>query len=299
MAKIIQIIPYFGVWPEWINLYLYSCGQNPMIDFLFYTDCNTDGLERYGNVKFVSMSFEEYKKFVSERLSIVYAPSSAYKLTDLKPFLGLIHRQEIKDYEWWGFGDIDLVYGNMEMLLGERNLRRYNLITTHNYHIAGHCTFMRNTDKFLNLCKKISNWQNRLSDTEHYGFDEAEWSDLVYPKLKWIRTGYDNIVKKMSNISFNVFLDRVNSILNPKMLFKEFFTTPIPIGNMVWKYDGNKIIDPFDRELPYLHFLFFKKTPWYKTDTYWRDGFYQVDDDIEEREFIHIDSRGIFLSNAK
>ena len=34
-AKIAMIVPYFGKWPEWMDLYLYSCSKNPQVDFLF------------------------------------------------------------------------------------------------------------------------------------------------------------------------------------------------------------------------------------------------------------------------
>ena len=31
----------------------------------------------------------------------------------------------------------------------------------------------------------------------------------------------------------------------------------------------------------YLHFLLFKKTPYYKTDLYWREGFYKIPEDYD------------------
>lgn len=38
-------------------------------------------------------------------------------------------------------GDLDLVYGNLGMVINDKNMARYDVITTHNYHIAGHCCF--------------------------------------------------------------------------------------------------------------------------------------------------------------
>lgn len=61
-----------------------------------------------------------------------------------------------------------------------------------------------------------------------------------------------------------------------------------------WRYDKNRVWDDKDRELPYLHFLFFKKTPWLKTDHYWRDGFYKVSEPIESCKYIDINIEGIF-----
>ena len=39
MKKIAMIIPYFGKFPEWINMYLYSCSYQKLIDFHYFTDC--------------------------------------------------------------------------------------------------------------------------------------------------------------------------------------------------------------------------------------------------------------------
>ena len=47
----------------------------------------------------------------------------------------------------------------------------------------------------------------------------------------------------------------------------------------------------------YLHFLLFKKTPYYKTDLYWREGFYKIpeDYDFEKGGIIEITTEGIKL----
>lgn len=44
MNKIAILIPYFGKWLEWINLYFYSCSWNNDIDWYFFTDCKVPQL---------------------------------------------------------------------------------------------------------------------------------------------------------------------------------------------------------------------------------------------------------------
>lgn len=110
--KIAFIIPYFGRWPEWMPLYLYSCSRQKGIDFLFFTDCERPG-RTYPNTRFFPISFADYCQKVSSALAIGFRPSSPYKLCDLKPFYGLIHREELSGYDWWGFGDMDVVYGSI------------------------------------------------------------------------------------------------------------------------------------------------------------------------------------------
>ena len=39
MKKICILIPYFGKFPKWFDLYLYSCSHVKSIDFYYFTDC--------------------------------------------------------------------------------------------------------------------------------------------------------------------------------------------------------------------------------------------------------------------
>lgn len=296
MTRIAQIIPYFGAWPEWIDLYLYSCGRNKSIDFIFYTDCGIpQSAKEIPNLIFHHISLDDYYKYVGSRLSVSYKPEKIYKLTDLKPFLGLVHREELRGYDWWGFGDIDLVYGDLSMLINEENLSRYNLITTHNYHIAGHCTFMRNNEFYRDACMLIRDWQTRLGDDTHYGFDEDEWSAIVYPGIKWPLAMHRRVLSKIWPGSFNSFMDFANKVWNPRQLFKEYHTSPAPREGLVWRYDiqSGKVFNPVGLELPYLHFLFFKKTQWLETELYWRDGYYKLETSPENCKRIDIDCHGI------
>lgn len=288
--KVAQIIPYFGKWPEWIELYMYSCGHNPIVDFIFYTDCPLPK-HMYANTLFHICTFEEYMHLVGTRLGIEYSVNSAYKLTDLKPFLGAIHKPELEEYDFWGFGDIDLVYGDLSMFVNDANLKKYDVLTTHNYHIAGHFTLCRNNDYYRNLCFKICNWQSGLVEDQHYGYDEVEWSRLVYPCLDLIRFFHNKVLRHLG-IKFCAVLDRLNPIFGRKKMFVEFWTSPEPSPkqncNPEWVYDlkHGRVFRYDGRALPYLHFLFFKKTPWLETEYYWRNGFYQLDDDFEKYKSI-------------
>ncbi len=107
--KIAIIIPYFGQWPEWIDLHFYSCGQNLFIDWLFFTDCPIPKTHST-NLSFYSFSFDEYCNDVSRKLKINFHPDKYYKLCDLKPFYGYIHADIISEYDFWGFGDIDVIW---------------------------------------------------------------------------------------------------------------------------------------------------------------------------------------------
>lgn len=299
--KVAQIIPYFGQWPEWIELYFYSCGRNPMIDFIFFTNCPLPK-HQYHNTIFHQCSYDEYCNLVSERLSINFHCNNPYKLTDLKPFIGAVHEPELREYDFWGFGDLDLVYGDLNILVNDKNLKRYNVITTHNYHIAGHFCICRNNDYYRNLCFKIKDWKHRLVEEHHYAFDENEWAMFIHPFMGKVHRLHHLTTSKLGLHYFTI-LNFLNPLLYPKVLLKEFRTSLSPdpeanddpiqpqIRNKVWNYhvkDG-RIYDFRGIELPYLHFLFFKKNIWSKTEYYWRDGFYQLDSDFEKYRKITFD----------
>lgn len=291
--KVAQVIPYFGKWPEWIELYFYSCGRNPMVDFIFYTDCPLPQ-HRYKNTIFHHCTYDEYCQIVSTRLGIDYHCHQSYKLTDLKPFLGVIHRDDFKGYDFGGFGDLDLIYGNLGMILNESNLNHYDVITTHNYHIAGHCCFFRNTEYYRNRCFEIKRWQEKVTDEKALSIDELDFSHAVMPWLKTIGRIHKYFCKPLGIHYFKV-LDALNPILHPKMMVQECWTSPQPRPNEIWTYDRkqNIIVNPQGIQLPYLHFLFFKKTQWLETDLYWNEEFYQINNPIESYEKIQISIRGI------
>lgn len=296
MNKIAQIIPYFGKWPEWFELYLYSCNKNRMIDFIFYTDCPLPK-KSYSNTHLIPISFTDYQKLVGQRLGIDYSIDNPYKLTDLKPFLGAIHKKELLNYEFWSFGDLDLIYGDLSGLLCDYNLGRYDIITTHNYHVAGHFTVIRNNNYWCNLCFKLPNWEQRLCGNKHFGFDEGEWSKLAFPRLLLNRLIWKYIVSKLKVTDFFTFLNTANKIIGGRRLFHEAYTSPNPKYGQEWLYNPieGKVSDPTGRELPYIHFLFFKKTPWLETDSYWREDFYKLghNSDFERMQTISVSLDGI------
>lgn len=289
--KVAQVIPYFGKWPEWIELYFYSCGKNSMVDFIFYTDCPLPK-RRYKNTIFHQCSYGEYCELISKRLNIDYKCSKPYKLTDLKPFIGAIHEEELKGYDFWGMGDLDLVYGDLGLVVNDKNLERYDVVTTHNYHIAAHCCFCRNNDYYRNLCFRIESWKQKITNETPMSLDEGEWSNLVCPHILAIRRIHKYLFRPFGIHYFKV-LDMLNPIFHKKVLLHEYWTSPQPQKDELWRYDMSKIIDNNNRELPYLHFLFFKKTPWLKTDNYWHEGFWRLQEPIESYKHINIDINGI------
>jgi|SRR5690554_332764 len=255
---IVVLIPYFGKWPAWFDLFLLSCEHNPSINWKFYTDCLLpDNVP--ANVSFQHMTFSEYKEIVSISLGISFNPRNPYKLCDIKPALGFIHQKDIIGYDFWGFSDIDLIYGDLRKYFSAEKLSQYDFFSTHARRVSGHFCLMRNTKKMRTAFINVKNWQKILSDSEHHAFDESAFSRIFIKRKNFPKPLY-NLVGK----------------LNPwrrRSEFAEAFSTPN--AGVAWidgsfnfpkKWCWNEGILTNDltgeREYPYFHFYGWKKDVW-------------------------------------
>lgn len=305
--KVAIIVPYFGEFPQWFDLYLYSCSRNSFVDFFFYTDCPIPQ-KTYPNTFFFKTDFTSYCERVSNILKIDFRPKNAYKLCDLKPFYGIIHKEDLEGYEFWGFADIDLVYGDLRIILSTQNLFNYDFITTHGGRVAGHFTIMRCNSKFTQMCKSIPEWRKCLEDRiQNYMLDEVPFAYLIYPQLKTICRIYYYIIRVLHLAKEGSFYNWINRLYcNPRsrMLFWEYDTTPRPRVEDKWVYDLEKGVllnKTNDKHLPYLHFLLFKKNKYFDCRKCWSGEWYTVppvfmDDNDLVGEVVEISIEGMKLN---
>lgn len=251
------IIPYFGKWPFWIDFFFKSCAKNSNYSWLFYTDCTLkDNLPK--NVSIKPCSFEAYKQLVSNKLDISFKPESPYKLCDIKPALGYIHKKDTIGYDFIAFGDIDLIYGDLDTFLTERKFQKYDIISTHSRRVSGHLCVMRNENSTLQLFKKVPNWKKLLSDPNHRHFDEKSFSD-IFIKHKNFPDKLRKLICKAYPLSRRISLEEAYS--TPFMKIPWINGKPSP-NIWYWK-DGSLTTDSdLDIELPYYHFLHWKNNQW-------------------------------------
>lgn len=301
--EIALIIPYFGAFPEWFDLYLLSCHRNSRVDFYFFTDCEIPK-KTYDNTFFIPTTYESYCNKISNTLKIDFHPISAYKLCDLKPFYGIVHKNVISHYQFWGFGDIDLIYGDLNAIISHNNLRKYDILTTHTNRIAGHFTIMRTSSAYTTICYRISNWQQKLESQKHLSVDEDEWIKLIYPEVRLLKALWKyafNPLHIPMKYCFEGPLNKIFCNRITKRSFTEYGTTPIPKNGQNWIYNI-KTGDLFNfngKAIPYLHFLFFKKNPYLHTEIYWKEGFNKtssIDDMLQAGGYIIINNQELKYS---
>ncbi len=132
MKSVIIMIDYFGGrWPQWFPLFLESCRHNPTITWLLHSDCPKD-TPLPDNVHIRTISYADYCERVSHKLNISFQPAQYHKLCDLKPMLGYLHREQIRGYDYYGYGDLDVLWGNIRRFYTPEVLTR-NVISTHTW----------------------------------------------------------------------------------------------------------------------------------------------------------------------
>lgn len=142
--KILILIPYFGKFPNYFRETLLSMKNNAKIDWLFITDQVFD--VDSSNIIIVSKTFEEFKKMVKEKIGTDLA--SAYKICDYRPSFGIIFSEYIRNYDYWGHCDLDLIFGNLDIVckIAEENI--YDKIFE-----FGHLSLYRNNPLVNNAYK--------------------------------------------------------------------------------------------------------------------------------------------------
>lgn len=192
MKKCVLILPYFGKFNNYFQLFLKSFSYNTSFDLLIFTNNNTNYLYP-DNVKIIPFSIdmvkERLEKVVGQNVCLEYA----YKLCDYKPMYGAIFDDYIKGYAYWGHCDCDLLFGDLEnelLPLLKNNL--YEKIFA-----AGHLTLYLNNYNNNHLFMEAYNgkkiYQDVISSNDIYVFDEDYKDNNIHRIfLQYNKKIYDN-----------------------------------------------------------------------------------------------------------
>lgn len=168
MKSICLIIPYFGKFKNYFQLFLNSCQNNPTVKWLIFTDNE----ERYfypQNVDVIIISFDEFKKIIEDSLGYRTALNTPYKLCDFKPAYGEVLKAYIKDYDFWGYCDCDLIFGNIRKFITDEILDKNDRIFT-----RGHLSIFRNIESVNKYYREQSyfSFKDIAQSPNSYSFDE-------------------------------------------------------------------------------------------------------------------------------
>jgi hypothetical protein len=185
-----------------MELYLESCRFNPTVNWILFTD--QDSPERLpDNVRQALLSREEFSWLVEQKLGLPgFLLPKPYKICDLRPAFGRIFEDYIEGYDLFGFGDLDVVYGNLRIFLTDEVLS-HSIVSFHPQHISGHFSLFANSEENRNLHLKIEGWREKFSQPQSLNLDESgispdatssllfeSYSTPMVPHIPWKSGGH-------------------------------------------------------------------------------------------------------------
>jgi hypothetical protein len=242
--RIAILIPYFGDWPVWMNFFIESCRWNRDIDWLLISDREPPE-NSAPNVCYHRVSFEDYREQLSDALGVKVGANDAYKLCDLRPALGHVHAPTLSGYDFVGFGDLDVIYGDIRSFYDDELLSNYDLISSHSDRISGHLCLMRNREDVVTAFRQVRGWKDAFRRSDNVTFDERAF--------------------------FNLFAGRNGRILpsrpppSIRCFFREAYSTPGPTMHMRWFWEKGRLTNEYYPHHPflYLHFMSWHSSRWY------------------------------------
>lgn len=196
MKTIVIIFPYFGKLPAQYNIWRQSALRNPTVDFMFFTDADVQPAD---NIIVHRMPFSQFQHLVQQAFSFTVVLDRPYKLCEYKQAYGHILQHYISGYDYWGFGDLDLVYGDLRAFLTDEVLTRKFILGW------GHLSLLHNdTDTntyFMQQASGYQDYRQAFTTTTITFFDEFghggcsdKWRDLR-PSDCWLEEPFDNVSK--------------------------------------------------------------------------------------------------------
>lgn len=195
MKSIIIIFPHFGKLPPQYKMWRASALYNKDIDFMFFTDCDVEPAQ---NIIVHKMGFSDFCHMIQEKFEFPIVLNSPYKICDYRPAFAYILSDYIKGYDFWGWGDLDAVYGNIRHFMTDEVLSHYRMISGWGHFSLYHNDKDTNT-YFMKYIKGYLDYKYVFSQNKSMYFDEYnykgfgdKWRDNR-PDDCWLEWPFDNV----------------------------------------------------------------------------------------------------------
>jgi len=236
------VIPYFGKFPNYIQLWLDSCGRNPSFSWILITDCEYKDLTIPKNVKIIKSSLKDIENIFKEKIDKNIQLKSPYKLCDFRVVYWMLLDYYQIEYDYWGYCDMDLIFGNLATFITDDILLKYDKILTN-----GHLSLFNSKPKIKNSYKlqgsKYS-FKEVFCNSKNYGFDEHHGVNKIFK--------YNNF-KQYNNLSIIADID-------PQFNNFYLFFEPYNEKKQYFSLEDGKILQTFiknnkyfNREFAYIH----------------------------------------------
>ena len=167
--KKVFLITEFGSPFSWTNEYIKNVGNLADTGWYWkiFTPNKYDNLP--SNVEVIDMSAEQFAELVEKKLGVktnMYTSPlgvPSVHITDFYVASGVIFEDYIKDADFWGITNMDIVYGRLSRFIPDELLKQCDIFSDDLQTINGIFTLFRNTTPINNLFKQIPDWEAKFS----------------------------------------------------------------------------------------------------------------------------------------
>lgn len=171
-AKPLILLPWYGAWPDYLPLFLDGCRRNPGFEVCLLGDAPPPG-NLPPSVRFSRLPLAELVGRISAATGCAANIPRPYKLCDVRPAFGLALADYLSGREFWGFGDLDLVWGDLKLFASPRILQNVDIFCVYKPFVSGAFTLIRNTPVMNELFLRSPDWKRVFTSEEYFNFDEC------------------------------------------------------------------------------------------------------------------------------
>lgn len=186
MKKICLIQVWFGKLPDFFEMHLRTCSDQKNIDFLFFTDQVEDSRlqDISPNIIVKYLDVEIYKDIFQQKIHFVPNLTKHYKLCDHKILYPYLFSQFLIKYDYVGFYDIDVFFGDIYSFV--KDSLEENFISIGDEYcfpgIRGPFAIWKNIQRNNEMFLNIPNLQNLLMEENTILSDENNFNQVLQKK---------------------------------------------------------------------------------------------------------------------
>lgn len=246
--SIALITCYYGSFPWYFKFFLKSCAFNPTVSFIIVTDI-AYSQELPQNVIFIHKPWDDLITQIDETLEIKSEIDKPYKLCDFKPAYGLIFSDLLKDYDFWGHGDIDIIFGNIRSFITDEILDTYELVNVRHDVLTGYFLLFKNNSKMNYLFTHSKDYEKVFTSPRNFYFDETNY---MFDEFK-SGMHYSEIHSEIESMNHVVLRLEEEGYIKPYLNFHVIEGNP---GKMIW--DNGTLTYCNSVEILLYHMVIFK-----------------------------------------
>jgi hypothetical protein len=121
----------------------------------------------------------------------------------LRPAYGLIFSDYTRDYDFWGYCDIDVIFGNIRAFMTDELLNEYDVISARHDYLTGCFALFRNNQFMKDLFMHSKDYRKVFTDPRNFFFDETNFAfdefakGLHYSQIKTEVESMTHVVRRL------------------------------------------------------------------------------------------------------